>query len=736
MSSLPRTRRHGFAIAAFALLVLAGAADAQTVNWTGASTNTPNNNWSDGTNWSTTPNPPTSANTINFGSAVTNTANLTTNNDLLTQVVGVAVGTVGNAGLAPITIGGNALTLTSATSIAMTANSATQNLTFSLGSNDLTLAATTAWTVFTGRTLTINAAHLNLSNTTTGNTLTITINSNGTVALNAPITDSNMSGATPSSLSIQSNGTTSGGNFQFNDNSTYTGTTTLNARAGNYQIGSDAAFGIGGLVTNQINSVVANWSSIGGNHAVNNPVVLSGGFLFTGSNNLTFGGAVTATAGKAITYNMAAGTSLIFNGPVTMGSSGNPAGTLTTSVVTPSPASPVGMLVFNGVISEAAGSSSGLIVLLGNGSSTTGAFSTDEFTAQNTYSGGTTMSGLGCLAIVGSSSQGPAGAPTSGPLGKGIVTVNDATLPKIQALGAQSVGNNFTLSSALQVQGTDNLTLTGVLSSGGGLLKIGTGTLSLTGANTYSSTTFGTQITGGALLANNGTNGSATGTSVVSATGTGTTATPNVGNGGVLGGTGTISGAITIGSTTSGTYGGVIYPGQQNGTAGTLNVGSMTWNPFGRYVFAYSPTDLGMTTGGGVNDLISGAGTLDLSSLGTVGGGPSANPFDLNLSDLNYNSGPEPQSTYTIAAFNSGILGNNGTAGQPIAPGTDVTNLFTVSGDFADPPDIMVIGTLGGPESLQVTFTPVPEPGTLLLLSSAAAGGLGWYRRRRAVAAA
>src|SRR5206468_9886931 len=134
----------------------------------------------------------------------------------------------------------------------------------------------------------------------------------------------------------------------------------------------------------------------------------------------------------------------------------------------------------------------------------------------------------------------------------------------------------------------------------------------------------GTTIGGKLLVTGSIAGGTTTARSTIAAPG----GAAGLGLGGTLGGTGTIGGTVAISSTTATNQGGILFPGLGGNTAGTLNVAAMTWNPFGRYVFQYDSNNT--TTGGGVNGLVNGTGTLNLTNLGNVTPGtPSATPFDL-----------------------------------------------------------------------------------------------------------
>jgi autotransporter-associated beta strand protein len=193
----------------------------------------------------------------------------------------------------------------------------------------------------------------------------------------------------------------------------------------------------------------------------------------------------------------------------------------------------------------------------------------------------------------------------------------------------------FLGSSNLNV-GNNNLntTFAGVISdhggvqegSGGSLTKSGTGTLILTNANAY---TGDTVIDGGALLVNN-TSDSGTGSGAIQAAS------------GTLGGTGTIAGAVTIG-TGSGS-GGILSAGGSSGQLGTLTIQSgLTFGADGTFDYEINSSAVaadevvanGVTvSGASFNFTDLGGTTLPLGTTFTAISNTAATPISGTFSNL------------------------------------------------------------------------------------------------------
>ena len=164
-----------------------------------------------------------------------------------------------------------------------------------------------------------------------------------------------------------------------------------------------------------------------------------------------------------------------------------------------------------------------------------------------------------------------------------------ATTIEIGALGGSSgavvgVGNSSSSGSSYRV-GWNNAdaTFAGQLQADGAntFTKVGTGTWTLSGANSY---TGGTVVDGGTLMVNN-TSGSGTGTGSVS-----------VNSNAVLAGIGIISGAVTVNA------GGILSPG-------AFGIGTLTVNN-AVTLAAGSATRIELNKAAGTKDLLDSSGTL------------------------------------------------------------------------------------------------------------------------------
>jgi len=271
-------------------------------------------------------------------------------------------------------------------------------------------------------------------------------------------------------------------------------------------------------------------------------------------------------------------------------------------------------------------------------------------------------------------------------------TKSNATVVFQNGLGLDGTG---TFSSGYQARevnvtrgiGTvdDRTRLTGVISGGDStdFVKTGNGTLELVAsANLYSGNTL---VQGGTLLATGGTSATGTGNVFVSNTGT-------------LAGEGTI--APSIGNSVNVVNGGTIRAGSLDGAgklivSGNVNIGS----------------------GGTLSTKIT-SGTANLIEIT----GANAFTFDPNAKVLidgnNFAFSPATTYTYTIATSGTSTAGLSVT-NQSLFSFTNFAN----SGDYT----YSLSGNAAG--AVILTFTPVPEPGTMVALGAAGLGLLGAIRR-------
>lgn len=197
----------------------------------------------------------------------------------------------------------------------------------------------------------------------------------------------------------------------------------------------------------------------------------------------------------------------------------------------------------------------GNAILIANGGVGGGEGGSIQFATAST--GGTAriqVFGNGNLDISG---HNPPGITTGSIEGSGVVFLGARNL----AVGANNLST--TLSGVIQNGGVSGGTA-------GSLTKIGTGTLTLSGANTY---TGGTTVSGGTLLVSNKA-GSGTGTGAVKI------------NAGTLGGSGVITGALTIGTGTG--AGATLAPAGGTRRQATLTTQStLTFSANATYTYSF-----------------------------------------------------------------------------------------------------------------------------------------------------
>jgi len=261
-----------------------------------------------------------------------------------------------------------------------------------------------------------------------------------------------------------------------------------------------------------------------------------------------------------------------------------------------------------------------------------------------------------------------------------------------ESVGSLAGGFNVALGSATLSTGNDNTSTTysGILSSSGGLTKAGTGTFTLSGANSY---TGATAVDGGRLLVDGQLGNTAV---AVNATG-------------LLGGSGTILGGVTVASS------GTLAPGN---SPGVLTVGSLS-------LAAGSHTTMEITgTSAGLYDQVFGTGSGGLTYGGTLDLVMTGMYADQTVFNLFRNF-----SSYT---GNFAAVGLDATGEYAGLTFSDVDGVWT-STETANNQRLVFSTTTG---NLSVLAAVVPEPSTCAMaLAGLACGGWQMFRRRRLKAA-
>ena len=493
---------------------------------------------------------------------------------------------------------------------------------------------------------------------------------------------------------------TGAGTLTLSGTNTFTGGFTLNG--GTLNINNASALGNAAGTFTIAGGTTINNTTAGAITMVNYPQVWNGNFIFTGTNALNMGtGAVSLGANSQVTVNASAltvggpisgGYSLTQTGAGTLTLSGvntftggftlnagtlninsssalgNAAGTFTIAggtinttagALTMSNYPQVwnGNFTFTGTNALSMGA--GAVTLGTNcqvtvsastltvGGAISGAYSLTKagagnltLSGANTYTGATSIS-AGTLAAGSTSAFGANSAVTLANIAGAILNITGYNNSIGSLTGGGAAGGNVTLGAATLTVGSDNTSpaaYAGIISGTGALIKTGTGTLALSGANTF---TGGFTLNAGALNINNG---SALGTAA-----------------GIF----TIAGGTTIDNTTAGAITLVNHPQVWNGNftfTGTnalnMGTGAVSLGANCQITVSASTLTVGGLISGGYSLAKAGAGTLTLSGANTFTGGFSLNGGTLNIN--NASALGTTAGTFTIAG---GTTINNTTGG-------------------------------------------------------------------------
>jgi fibronectin-binding autotransporter adhesin len=289
--------------------------------------------------------------------------------------------------------------------------------------------------------------------------------------------------------------------------------------------------------------------------------------------------------------------------------------------------------------------------------------------------------------------------------------------------------------------GTSNVTITGA------------NPVVFTGANAYSGVT---TIAAGNLLANSTGGNSATGSGNVNVL----AGASNYG-GGKLGGSGTVSGSVSLVGSQTATQGGIIAAGPNSTTTGKLTTGSETWNGGAAYQWKIAAAGTGGQSGGSGGSGTTGtSGTWDdvsmsALSLSSVGGSNQPITIELdNAAPLSATSGGYSwiiaQTTSSHVSGFSGAFAGTAYEGQNLLAQTltgaasggtngnaafalDTSTLsFAINGVTPSSSLFSLEFVSNGTgDNLVLDYNTAPEPGTTMLVLGGAVPTLLSRRRRK-----
>lgn len=556
---LSRYRAAGQALAgvcrAGALLALTASASevrAANATWTASS----NGAWDTGSNWNGGAAASGASSTATFGNATGTGISINT---------AVTIGTLQFNSGAPayniavnsnssLTLSANGIVNNSSNPLSLTVNS-NARVNFegnSTAANSVLFLNSGGILDFSRSTGTITAGSIAGSASTNiylGNRTLTTGSLNTSTLFQGVISDGGNAGTTGGSLTKTGTGT-----LTLDRDNTYTGVTTISN--GVLQIGNGGSTG-----------------SILGNVVNNASLVFNRGATSTYSGTISGTGSVTKSGGGTVTLtgtNTYGGGTRLNGGSLQVSSNANLGNTS-------------GSLTFNGgsLLYGAGFSSARSVVLTGAGTFNTSSFSS-SLTGVISGAGTLTKSGSGTLTLTGTNTY-TANTMVSG----GTLQIGNAGTSG-SILGNVAVSSGATLAFSR----SDSQSFSSVISGSGSLNKLGTNTLTLSGANTYSG---GTSITGTLIVLGAHTGG---GTATINSGGT-----LQIGNGGT-------SGSIASGIANGGA---LVFNRSDNLSYGGLISGSgtLTKQGAGTLVLSANSTYTGLTT-------ISG-GTLQIGNGGTTG---------------------------------------------------------------------------------------------------------------------